>query len=255
MEWNELIRLSTVNLIIGYKGRGKSGLAYYLMETIAPKYDLLPLVVNFPREKQSLLPANYAVKDLEDALSTEKAMILVDEGTTQLPAGGKLEDFIKGASSLSRQRDQIILFVFHTSRDVGSRILRGLDTVMIKEPSRRQIEQGAKDKWFRSLLEKAKQELQAQPGKRYKWTYVESEEPDFQGVLKNPLPSYWSEDLSKAWGGVSLKEGSTYLLEDRPVREKLFCFSCDGCGRFAYMHEGHCEFCGAAWHPGLAKLY
>ena len=255
MEWNDLIRLSTVNLIIGYKGRGKSGLAYYLMETIAPKYNLLPLVVNFPREKQSLLPANYVVKDLEDALSTEKAMILVDEGTTQLPAGGKLEDFIKGASSLSRQRDQIIVFVFHTSRDVGSRILRGLDTVMIKEPSRRQIEQGAKDKWFRALLEKAKQELQAQPGKRYKWTYVESEEPDFQGVLSNPLPSFWSEDLSKAWGVVSSQTESGELVQAAKLKEKPFCFRCDSCGRFAFMNEGHCEFCGAAWHPGLTKFY
>jgi hypothetical protein len=248
--WEDLIRLSTVNLIIGYKGRGKSGLAYYLMETIAPKHKLLPLVVNFPREKQHLLPVGYAVKELDDALSTEKAMILVDEGTTQLPAGGKLEDFIKGASSLSRQRDQIIVFVFHTSRDVGSRILRGLDTVMIKEPSRRQIEQGAKDKWFRSLLEKAKQELQAQPGKRYQWTYVESEEPDFQGVLGNPLPSFWSEDLSKAWGGISLAG-----KEEQLSLEKPFCFQCDGCGRFAFMYEGHCEFCGTAWHVGLTKLY
>ena len=94
-QWKDIIRLSTVNIIVGYKGRGKSGLGYYLLEKIAPKHKLKPIVVNFPREKQALLPKNYVIADLDEALTTENAMILVDEGTTQLPAGGQLEEFIK----------------------------------------------------------------------------------------------------------------------------------------------------------------
>lgn len=204
-EWKDLIRPSTVNLIVGQKGKGKSGLAYYLMETIAPLYKLLPVVVNFPREKQGLLPDGYVIKELEDALVTESAFILVDEGTTQLPAGTHLEEFIKACSSLSRQRQQIILFVFHASRDVGSRIMRGLDVIMVKEPSRRQIEQGSKDSWFKALLVEARRAIRAERGDPREWAYVDSEEPEFRGVLKNELPSFWSEELSMAWRGVALR--------------------------------------------------
>jgi len=250
-QWSDLIRLSTVNLIVGYKGMGKSGLAYYLLESIAPKYNLLPIVVNFPREKQALLPQNYIIAELEDALTTENAMILVDEGTTQLPAGGKLEEFIKACSSLSRQKDQIFLFIFHASRDVGSRILRGTDVLMIKEPSKRQIEQGSKDKWFRELLVKAKREIRAQKSERRALTYVDSEEPEFSGIMNNTLPKFWSEDLSKAWRGVTLARSRktldlAALTADELSSEiaPLVCYVCSSCKRFAYMINGSCEYCG-----------
>ncbi|MFH1484704.1 MAG: hypothetical protein ABIH46_01410, partial [Chloroflexota bacterium] len=188
---------------------------------------------NFPREKQALLPDNYVLKDLGDALVTEKAMVLVDEGTTQLPAGGRMEEFIKACSSLSRQRDQIVIFVFHASRDIGSRILRGVDVVMIKEPSRRQIQQGSKDKWFRELLVNAKREIRGKSGERRCWTYVDAEDPDFTSLMHNSLPTYWSEELSKAWGGVSLfgeePTGIEQQIEALGItsRKGPRCFSCD----------------------------
>lgn len=206
-KWEELIRLGTVNLILGYKRNGKSGLAYFLVETIAPLYGLLPVVVNFPRDKQHLLPDHFVVKNLHDALLTENAMVVVDEGTTNIPAGSYLEDFIKGCAALSGQRRQIFLFVFHASRDVGSKIMRGIDVIMVKEPGRRQIEQGSKDADFKLLLLKAKEAITAQAGDRRVCTFVDAEKPDFQGIMSNPLPSLWSEELSVAWRGVGLPLG------------------------------------------------
>jgi hypothetical protein len=162
------------------------------------------MVVNFPSEKRTLLPPDYLLADLEDALSTESVVALIDEGTTQLPAGNQLENFIKGCSSLSRQREQIIIFIFHATRDIGSRILRGIDTVMIKKPSRRQIQQGSKDKWLMTMLETAKGQIEAKGGDPCIWTYVDAEDPDFSGLMSNPLPSFWSQELSTAWKGVGM---------------------------------------------------
>lgn len=255
--WEDIIRLSTVNVIVGYKGMGKSGLGYHLLERVAPIHKLLPVVVNFPREKQGLLPPNYVIAPLSQALTTENAMILVDEGTTQLPAGGVLEEFIKACSSLTRQKDQIIVFIFHASRDIGSRILRGIDALMIKEPSKRQIEQGSKDKWFRALLVKAKQEIRAQKGEKRSFTYVDSEEPEFSGLMENPLPSFWSDDLSKAWRGVSMTRPDRtvfdLLADELPADVlPLVCYTCPSCKRFAYMMNGACEYCGAAFGQGPA---
>jgi len=42
-------------------------------------------VVNFPRDKRHLLPDNFVIKDLDEAMLTEDSVVLVDEGTTFLP--------------------------------------------------------------------------------------------------------------------------------------------------------------------------
>lgn len=225
MNWQDLIAPGTVNLVLGKKGRGKSALAYYLLELLSPLHQLLPVVVNFPQERQSLLPDIYIIKGLEDALFTENAIVLIDEGTTQLPAGNRLEELIKACSSLSRQRNQILLFVFHASRDVGSRILRGMDTVMVKEPSRRQIEQGSKDKWFRLLLEAARREIRVIEGERRGWTYVDADDPEFRGLMENPLPTFWTDGLSTVWRGVAVaasQDTVRFVPPPRVERELTF---------------------------------
>lgn len=206
IKWHEIIKPSTVSIILGRKGKGKSALAYWLCEEMAGKHQLVPVVVNLPRERQSLLPESFVVREVGDIPRTSDAVIIIDEGTTMIPAGGaKLEDMVKGYVALSRQRNQTILFVFHSSADVGSRILRGVDAILLKEPSQRQIQHGAKDTWWKGLLIEAKEKFEtlcdmgADPRE---YTLVDSEEPEFRGMLRNPLPGFWTEELSKAWAGV-----------------------------------------------------
>jgi hypothetical protein len=203
-KWLQIIQPTTVNIIIGKKGMGKSALGYFLVDILSKKYDLLPVVAGFPADKHSVLPDNYIIRDLDEALVTEDAVLLIDEGTTMLPAGSRFDELVKSLCALSRQRNQIIFMIFHTSRDIGSKILRGVDTIMIKEPSRRQIDQGSKSNWWYYLLTQARQKIREQPGNRKRYTYVDCEEPDFRGILINSLPRFWSEDLSKAWANVDM---------------------------------------------------
>ena len=106
-------------------------------------YDLQPCLVNYPEEKKSLLPPHYNIISLDNLGDASDSIILIDEGTTLIPAGrAQLEEIIKGCQALCRQRNQIILLIFHAGVDVGSRILRGMDVLMIKRPSRRQIQWG-----------------------------------------------------------------------------------------------------------------
>lgn len=205
-QWHRIIQPTTVNIVLGKKGTGKSALAYWLTEELSQEHHLTPIIINLPRERQSLLPSHYLVHEMDDLPGLSDAVILIDEGTTMLPAGrGKIEDTVKGCVALSRQRNQIVLFVFHSSADVGSRILRGVDAILVKEPSSRQIRYGAKDKHLRELLAEAKRAFKqlvenSEDTKAY--TFVESEEPEFRGMLWNPLPHFWSDDLSKAWAGI-----------------------------------------------------
>lgn len=221
--WKELVRPASVSIILGKTGSGKSGLAYYLTEWAEQEYKLSPVVVNLPPGKQSLLPSHYTVKTLQEIKNCSDAIVLIDEGTTMIPAGGqKLEELIKACSALCRQRNQIIFFIFHASSDAGKRVLRGVDNIFIKEPSMRQIQHGAKDEWWKELLLQAKErfkEIRAAAGNPNPlvclkcrdsstcptcpkiYTFIDSEEPEFRGILKNPLAKFWSQELSRAWAG------------------------------------------------------
>ena len=207
VKWHEVVKPESVSIILGRKGFGKSALAYWLCDDNAKRHNLLPVVINLPRERQRLLPDSFVIRRLEDIPRLSDAAIIIDEGTTMLPAGEKkLEDMVKAYVALSRQRNQLILFIFHSSSDVGSRILRGVDAILLKEPSQRQIQHGSKDSWWRELLVEAKERfeaLQDMSKNPKEFTYVDSEEPEFRGMLRNPLPDFWSEELSKAWAGVN----------------------------------------------------
>jgi len=223
--WLEIIKPPKVIIILGYVGKGKSGLAYYLAEMLVKECDFLGVVVNLPLNRASLLPNNFVVKQLEEVEYSENSVVIIDEGTTKLPAGNKMEELIKGYSSLCRQRNQVIILVFHSSRDAGSRILRGIGPIMIKEPSRRQIQFGSKDNWMKGLLERAKEKFKTirEMGNDVReFVFVDSEEPEYQGIMKNKLPSFWSEDLSKAWAGTDqtpvrpVKPALIEIIEDPP---------------------------------------
>lgn len=214
--WYDLIQPATVNIILGRKGTGKSALGYFLLETIGTHYNLSPFIVNLPKTKEILLPTNFAITNLERVKTIMNSIYLIDEGTTMLPAGqAKLEEMVKAFQALSRQRNQIIIFIFHASSDVGSRILRGIDAVLLKEPSKRQIQHGSKDNWWHDLLLEAKgkfKTIKDMGEDKRKYTYIDSEEPEFRGLMANSLCSFWSEDLSCAYAGVVEREGDRLVV-------------------------------------------
>ena len=217
--WYDLIRPTSVNMILGRKGMGKSALGYFLLENIGKHYDLLPVVVNFPREKQNLLPDNFVISSLDHAKGVENSIMLIDEGTTMIPAGqAKLENMVKAFQALSQQHNQIIIFVCHASVDVGLRTLRGIYTILLKEPSRRQIQHGSKGSWWYELLLEAKGKFKTigdMGEDKRKYTYIDCDDPEFRGLLSNPVCSFWTDELSRAWAGIQIenKEQQQQILE------------------------------------------
>jgi len=178
-------------------------------------------VVNLPREKRVLIPENCVIKSLREKQQTENACVLIDEGTTMIRAGAtKIEEAVKSFTALARQRSQIILFIFHASSDVGSRILRGVDVILLKEPSQRQIQFGSKDNWMKNLLEEAKEKFKAVRdigADVREFVYVDCEEPEFRGLLRNSLCTFWNDELSRAWSGVD-----TIELENTTAKQLSF---------------------------------
>ena len=87
-QWDNVIVPESVYLVMGDRRMGKSALCYWLLERYSDKYDLLPVVVGLPRERQSLLPDKFIIKDsTEDCIGLENAIVLIDEAGLQLPIG------------------------------------------------------------------------------------------------------------------------------------------------------------------------
>jgi hypothetical protein len=71
---------------------------------------------------------------------------------------------------------------------------------------------------MKALLETAKEKFKTirEMGNDVReFVFVDCEEPEYQGIMKNELPSFWSEDLSKAWAGTD--QNSTV----KPVKPML----------------------------------
>jgi len=201
----QMVRPETTSIILGKRGSGKSGLAYYLMEECASHHGLHMGVCNFPEDRLSLLPPSVRILSLDELGEFSDAVIVIDEGTTQIPAGQRqLEEFVKGAQALCRQRNQALVIIFHASNDVGTRILRGMDTLIFKYPSARQIQWGSKDAQTKAMLEEARALIGMRPNvgqEMREFSLVDCEDPEYHGLMRNGLPSFWSDELSRAWAG------------------------------------------------------
>jgi len=205
----EVIRPNSSYLIVGDVGTGKSALAYYLLETFSQKYNLLPAVVGLPREKQRLLPSNFIVlDDASECARTENIITLIDEADLQLPIEDtKSRQYVVNLLSLPRHRKQIFLLAFHFPRLVMGRYLPFFSAFLLKRPPYL-IEFASKSKndVLCKMMEKAEERFAELPAEDIvKNTYVVAPRIRWQGMLENPLCSFWGQELSEVWAGTEIE--------------------------------------------------
>lgn len=213
-EWGRILRPPCAILVLGRRGKGKSALCYWLLELISKKYGLEAFVLGLPKEKRDLLPDTITPLDIIEDLP-EGACILIDEASLRFYAKSyntteaKLMDQIV---SVSRQKGQVLIFATHTARKFQATLLLDMDALIFKEPSllhSKMERQETKDltRVAREHFAKINEE------DRVKYAYVVSE--NYEGMLKNPLVSWWSEDLSEAWAGLKFesKKVRTHLTD------------------------------------------
>ncbi len=193
--WRDLLPHPCVVLIVGGRNRGKSGLGYYLLELFP---DALPVyVVGVPEAARDLLPDWVGIApDLEDVPC--KAVALVDEAYLLFHARSSMAAVAKRMSeilNLSRQREQTWIFVTQEARQVDRNIVSAANVVIFKPLG---LLQAAFERAELSpLVEQANEAFATVKGNKRRWAYVVAPEQDFQGLLENPLPSFWSPRLSR----------------------------------------------------------
>lgn len=184
---------STIGIVLGARGSGKSAFGMRILENVHAKTNRKVCAMGF---KPETIPGWIScINDLKEI--PNGAFVLVDEGGVLFSSRNTMSGANKLLSELlliARHKDLSVLFISQNSANLEVNALRQADYLVLKKPSLLQ-----KD-FERSIVQKVY--LEAADGfKEFSdlngVAYIYSDE--FRGFASNSLPSFWSEQASKAF--------------------------------------------------------
>lgn len=195
--WADVIIHPMAIAISGARGSGKSGLAYWLAETMGTHRDCKVAVLGLSPEKQQLLPEGWTIID-DITHAPPNSVVLVDEVALQFHARrsqSKENLAMDRVLSISRQAAQDVIFATHSFRKMDVAIVADLDVVACKKPSflHKRFERTE----IRQFTQTASSYFENLEGDHRQWTYIFTD--DYEGPVTNPLPEFWSDELSRGW--------------------------------------------------------
>ena len=196
-KWIDVIQHPSIAVILGKRNSGKSALGYRLLEL--NRYRLRPYVVGLPENALKYLPDWMgSVPTLDDL--PHDSIALVDEAYLTYHARESMSEKNRSVSqllNLSRQRNQTLIFVTQEARQLDKNITSVADVIIFKKPSALQIELERPE--LRAIARRARDAFINVRGSSAPWGYVFSPDADFEGLLENQLPSFWTPRLSTAF--------------------------------------------------------
>ena len=223
-------------LVAGGIGQGKSTLAYGILEET---HDADPgrevFAYNFPPVKAHLLPAWITVTMDEEF--PDGSVVIADEAYFAFYAkdhANELNRFMEKFAGLARQKGILTLFITQATRKLTLAQVAGAQALLVKCPD---IMMARLDRAeLRKTMRDALNAYKALPDAEWQEaTYVVTLRHEGLMEKTNTPPSFWSEDLSKAWEGVSLTAPMPISLshvickrcrEDKPEFFDGLCQAC-----------------------------
>ena len=200
------------------------------METYSTKYELTPTVIGLPKNKRHLLPDTFDFLDsFEEIASRENTIVFIDEADIQLPLDSNRDkEEVVNCLSLPRQRKQIFILAYHYPRLVKGTYLPFFSAFLFKRPPyliEFATKQGSAE--MLKMMAKANErfdELPVDPTEKVipgeqpviikKNTYVVAPRIRWQGMLENPVASFWTQELSEIWSGTEVATTQPKLFTD-----------------------------------------
>jgi hypothetical protein len=134
----------------------------------------------------------------------------------------KAREYVINFLSLPGHRDQILLLAFHFPRLIMGRYLPFFRSFIIKRPPYL-LEFASKSRGdvLARMMAKAEERFaELLPEDVVKNSYVVAPELRWQGMMQNPLPTFWCDELRKGWGGVKVSDQLTLEEAIDQVRDK-----------------------------------
>lgn len=186
---SQLCEKSLICTILGARGEGKSCLGFYLLEQLKGRTKREICTVSFP-EKTPF--KNYP--NLEDV--PKDAIALLEESSLKFDARKAMSGENISMSNLlkiSRHNNLSLILVTQNSADLEVRALRMTDVFLLKKPSLVQIhlERGFVKRLYQYISPIFQNDDNQKP-----FYYIFSDK--LQGLFRFDIPSFWSENISKA---------------------------------------------------------
>jgi archaellum biogenesis ATPase FlaH len=191
--YRKLKKGSLIMLIIGKRGSGKTSLGFRLLEFFHRTSKRKCYILGY--EKTRLPWWIRKATKMEDI--PNNAIALFDEGAILFSARESMKAVNKELGkvmAIARHKNLTLILITQNSAMIDLNVLRLADTLFLKEPSLLQAK--FERKAIRDMFEKVKPKFTAvQPtiAHFYAW------DDDFQGMLRYPLPEFWSEKISTSF--------------------------------------------------------
>lgn len=195
--WFDLLVQGSVVLVIGKSGSGKSAFGYFLLEIFQHRASCY--VINLPRRVHHLLPPGIGVyPSLEDA--PLDSVLLMDEAAAQFSSrmsNSEKNQKLLEIVSLARQRNQIIIFICQEASYLDITVLRGLSTLIIKEPAPLQVLVDRPE--LKEFIQKAKGKFENVEEDRRTRAYIAFSPCGYEGMVVVRKPSFFTDELSRCY--------------------------------------------------------
>lgn len=209
-KWIEILPEYGTMIVLGRKRHGKTGLAYHIGEE---RHDCLGkrMAVWGPGASvRPLLPDWIEIAtSLEHLMTFKDRTLVIDEGSLASHArdwrsASAME--LDQAISLSGQRRQLLIDCTHHSRKLDPLLLREADVLAFKIPTKMhtKMERGEIRTWS---LEARDRLLALAEGVRKAWTWALWDDFEEEGLVENPLPTFWRQEISEATSAALDEDG------------------------------------------------
>ena len=184
---------STIGIILGARGTGKSALGLKLLENIHAQTERKVYTMGFKNtDLPSWITNINAIEEVDNG-----SVLLADESGIQFSSRESMSNVNKLLSNLlliARHKDLSLLFITQNSSNIDLNILRQADFLLLKPSSL--LQKDFERKKINEIYKDAEKQF-----KQYKdqkgLTYIYSE--TYKGFVANPLPSFWNEKVSKSY--------------------------------------------------------
>ncbi|MDO8553338.1 MAG: zonular occludens toxin domain-containing protein [Candidatus Micrarchaeota archaeon] len=192
---------STIGLILGSRGSGKSALGMRILENIYAREGKPVFAMGFLEESLPKWIKN--VNEIGDVQNG--AFVLIDEGGILFSSRGSMTNANKILSEfilIARHKDLSVLFISQNSANLEVNAIRQADYLLLRKSSL--LQKDFERKKIKEVYLEAETSFNEFTLSENKLTYVYSDM--FRGYIKNSLPSFWNEKTSKSFKNLNKKD-------------------------------------------------